>query len=82
MSSDKRGRALLISNAYSSCPRTGSEHDFNNLRVMFGKFHFDVVGGHKDYTARVKFAEYEIILRRIIARWLFNAKSKLYRKHF
>ena len=53
MSSDKRGRALLISNAYSSCPRTGSKHDFNNLEVMFGKFHFDVVGEHKDYTAQV-----------------------------
>ena len=54
MSSDKRGRALFISNAYSSCPRNGSEHDFNNLKVMFEKFLFDVVGEHKDYTARVK----------------------------
>jgi len=52
MSEGIRGRVLIVSNAYSSSPRPGSEQDFNNLKIMFERFHFDVVGEHKDYTAK------------------------------
>lgn len=54
MSEGIRGRVLIVSNAYSSSPRPGSEQDFNNLKIMFERFHFDVVGEHKDYTAKVR----------------------------
>ena len=53
MSGGMRGRALIISNKYSSCLRRGAEQDFINLKRMFESSHFDVVGEHKDYTAQV-----------------------------
>lgn len=56
MSPGTRGKALIISNKCSSTEeRCGAEQDFNNMKTMFESFHFEVVGGHKDYTAKVIF---------------------------
>ena len=47
-----RGRALIVSNDYNQT-RSGSEHDYQNIKCMLDKLGFVTVGEHKTYTARV-----------------------------